>query len=438
MTDVIAFTYSEEMPKWNPINICSYPSAGGGRDAGPGARLRAGQRDRRPGRGQGGRPGAARCGLPQSRRAHLLLRQRGLRFVTEMCKMRAFTALWDEICADPLRGRRREAPALPLRGPGQFARPDRAAAGEQRLPHPLWRCSPSCSPRTPGPGPCSCRPGTRRSACPGPGTSSGRLRLQQILAYETDLLEYRRPLHRRDRWSRPEVEALIAEAQGGAGPHRGPGRRRGRRSRDAYMKERLVESERGLRVASESRTGQQTVVGVNKPGPGDRSPRRLTAGAERRRLPRRSTRQAGAEAQVAALLDGLARRAATNPADVKVGPGAISEAAASRGRATSWSPRSPAAHAGVTTGEWGELRYATIYGEFRAPTGIGAGAASGSRRARSEQPWRLYAAQVEASFGPEIGRPAQDAGRQAWPGRPLQRRRADRGQGPRRRHGSGL
>ena len=66
----------------------------------------------------------------------------GLRFITEICKMRAFTELWDEITRRALRRDRPEAPAVPLRRAGQLARPHRAAAGEQRLPHPASRCWP--------------------------------------------------------------------------------------------------------------------------------------------------------------------------------------------------------------------------------------------------------------------------------------------------------
>ena len=51
----------------------------------------------------------------------------GLRFITEMCKMRAFAELWDEITARALRRHRSEAAAVPLRRAGELARPDRAA-----------------------------------------------------------------------------------------------------------------------------------------------------------------------------------------------------------------------------------------------------------------------------------------------------------------------
>ncbi|MFO1187734.1 MAG: methylmalonyl-CoA mutase family protein [Alphaproteobacteria bacterium] len=113
----------------------------------------------------------------------------GLRFVEEMCKMRAFAELWDEI-ARSLWCCRREAPAPPLRRPGELAGADRAAAGKQCLPH-----SPGDARRHAveegAHGRCSCRLGTRRSACRGRGTGNGPCARNRILAYEVGyLLEY--------------------------------------------------------------------------------------------------------------------------------------------------------------------------------------------------------------------------------------------------------
>jgi hypothetical protein len=93
-------------------------------------------------------------------------------FVTEMCKMRAMSSSGTR-CARPLRHRGSEAPPLSLRRAGQFAGPDRAAAGEQRLSHPVRHAGVTSCRRTPAPAPCNCRPGTRRWACRGPGTSNG-------------------------------------------------------------------------------------------------------------------------------------------------------------------------------------------------------------------------------------------------------------------------
>ena len=98
----------------------------------------------------------------------------GVRFVEEMCKMRAFVAAVGR--ADPA-----SATAWPTRSSAGSATASRSTRSGSPRPSPRttssassWRCWPSRCRRTPAPGPCSCRPGTRRSGCPGPGTSSGR------------------------------------------------------------------------------------------------------------------------------------------------------------------------------------------------------------------------------------------------------------------------
>ena len=98
----------------------------------------------------------------------------GLRFVEEMCKMRALARLWDEIT------RERYGVAGPASSAGcatacrstRWASPRRSRRTTSSAS--CWRCSPSRSPATPAPARCSCRPGTRRWACRGRGTSSGR------------------------------------------------------------------------------------------------------------------------------------------------------------------------------------------------------------------------------------------------------------------------
>ena len=110
--------------------------AGSRRDADAGAGLRA-RPTRSPCSTRCAR--AARCPRRISRRWSGRISffvNAGIRFVTEMCKMRAFAELWDDITLQPLRRRRRQAAAVPLRRAGELARPHRAAAGEQRLPHP--------------------------------------------------------------------------------------------------------------------------------------------------------------------------------------------------------------------------------------------------------------------------------------------------------------
>ncbi len=169
--DVIAFA-AAEMPKWNPINVCSYHLQEAG--ATPVQELafalanaiavldtvRAG--------GQ-----VAPEALAQVVGRISFFVNAGVRFVTEMCKMRAFAELWDEITRERYGVAGPEAPALSLWRAGQFARPDRAAAGEQRLPHPALDPGGGAVQGRRGRARSSCRPGTRRWACRGLGISSG-------------------------------------------------------------------------------------------------------------------------------------------------------------------------------------------------------------------------------------------------------------------------
>ena len=104
--------------------------------------------------------------------------------------MRAFTALWDRICRERYGVDGPEAAPLPLRRPGQLARPDRAAAREQRPAHRARDARRDAVGATRGRARSSCRRGTRRSGCRARADQQWSLRIQQILAYETDLLEY--------------------------------------------------------------------------------------------------------------------------------------------------------------------------------------------------------------------------------------------------------
>ena len=169
---MIAYTVAE-VPKWNPINVCSYHLQEAG--ATPVqevafalctaiAVLDCGARFR---------PGAA-GGVRRGRRPHLVLRQRRRavhRGDVQAARVRRAVGR-DHPRA--LRRAEREAPAVPLRRAGQLAGADRGAAGEQRLPHPARDAGRDDVARTRAPAPSNCRPGTRRWACRARGTSSGR------------------------------------------------------------------------------------------------------------------------------------------------------------------------------------------------------------------------------------------------------------------------
>ena len=97
ITDVAAWT-REHCPKWNPMNVCSYHLQEAGADAGTGAFLRAGHRHR--GARRSPRQGARRALSRPWWAGISFFVNAGIRFVTELCKMRAFTELWDEICRE--------------------------------------------------------------------------------------------------------------------------------------------------------------------------------------------------------------------------------------------------------------------------------------------------------------------------------------------------
>ena len=147
----------------------------------------------------------------------------GVRFVEEMCKMRAFVRLWDELTRERYGVDRRQAAPVPLRRAGQLARADRGAAGEQRPADRAGDARPSPCPRTPAPAPSSCPPGTRPSVCPGPGTSSGRCASSRSSRYESDLLEYD-DIFDGSHVVEAKVAELVARRRGGDRPGAGDGR----------------------------------------------------------------------------------------------------------------------------------------------------------------------------------------------------------------------
>jgi (2R)-ethylmalonyl-CoA mutase len=97
-TDVIAWTYSN-MPKWNPMNVCSYHLQEAG--ATPVQELSFALATRLPFwiQHEGQRPRAGGDFAKAVGRISFFVNA-GMRFITEMCKMRAFTELWDEICRE--------------------------------------------------------------------------------------------------------------------------------------------------------------------------------------------------------------------------------------------------------------------------------------------------------------------------------------------------
>ena len=353
ITDVIAFTY-REVPKWNPVNICSYHLQEAG--ATPVQELAFALAnaiavlDAVKAAGQ-----VPPEDFPQVVGRISFFVNAGLRFVTEMCKMRAFTALWNELC-ETRYGVKDEK----YRRFRYGVQVNSLGLTEQQPENNVYRIllemlavvlSKDARARA-----VQLPAWNEALGLPRPWDQQWSLRLQQIVAYETDLLEFDDIFT-----GAPAIEAkvaeLIAEAKGELAQIEGLGGAVAA-VESAYMKARLVESNARRLAAIES--GAQTVVGVNRYQETEASP--LTAGTDGGFL---AIDPAVEAAQVEAL---AAWRASRDQAEVKV---ALARLSATAIKGDNIMEASIAcAHAGVTTGEWANcLR--DVYGEFRAPTGIG-------------------------------------------------------------------
>ncbi len=351
--DVIAFAY-RELPKWNPINVCSYHLQEVGATpvqeiafalANAVAVLDAV-------RASGQVPAAD---LPQVVGRISFFVNAGVRFITEMCKMRAFTRLWDRIC--------RERYGVEDERYRRFrygVQVNSLGLTEQQPENNVYRIllemlavvlSKDARARA-----VQLPAWNEALGLPRPWDQQWSIRLQQIVAEETDLLDYG------DIFSgAPEIEAKVAELVAEASAEMARIEAMGGAVAaidSAYMKERLVESNaRRLRAIE---TGEQRVVGVNAHTETEPSP--LTGDADGGFL----TVDPAAERDQIARLE--AWRASRDPSRVDR---ALADLGAAAGSGANIMPPSIAcAHAGVTTGEWADcLRQS--FGEFRAPTGVG-------------------------------------------------------------------
>ena len=353
--DVAEYCY-EQLPKWNPMNVCSYHLQEAG--ATPEQELAFALATAT----------AVLDELQERVPAHdfpkLVGRisffvNAGIRFVTEMCKMRAFVDLWDEICEtrygveNPKYRRFRYGVQVNSLGLTE-QQPENNVyriliemlavtlsknARARAVQLPAWN---------------------EALGLPRPWDQQWSMRMQQIMAFETDLLEYEDLFD-----GNPTIEAKVARLKDEA--------RHELASLDAlggaieaigYMKSRLVESntQRLNKIASK----ETTVVGVNKFTTGEPSP--LTAGdggimtvdpaVEQDQVDRLNAwRSARDDASVASALRSL--RAAAQAGE-NIMPASIA-----------------AAKAGVTTGEWA-AQIRLIYGEYRGPTGVARGVSNKS------------------------------------------------------------
>ena len=347
ITDIAAYTRAH-LPKWNPMNVCSYhlQEAGATPEQELAFALATATAVLDDLKGK----------VPEEHFGQMVGRisffvNAGIRFVTEMCKMRAFVDLWDEICrerygvSDPKMRRFRYGVQVNSLGLTE-QQPENNVyriliemlavtlskkARARAVQLPAWN---------------------EALGLPRPWDQQWSLRMQQIMAYETDLLEYEDLFDENPAMERKvaalkegaRAELALIDSMGGAV------------EAIEYMKSRLVDSNAARIGQIES--GDMTVVGVNAYQNGEASP--LTSGddaimtvdpkTEAEQIERLTRWRDARDAQ--AVTDALQdlRTAALDGSNIMP-------------------PSIAAAKAGVTTGEWGDvLRQA--FGQYRGPTGV--------------------------------------------------------------------
>jgi (2R)-ethylmalonyl-CoA mutase len=347
ITDVAAYT-QKHLPKWNPMNVCSYHLQEAG--ATPEQELAFAL--------------ATACAVLDDLRGKVpaddfpnmvgrisFFVNAGIRFVTEMCKMRAFVDLWEEICLT-----RYGVTDARYRRFRYGVQVNSLGLTEQQPENNVYRVliemlavtlSKNARARA-----VQLPAWNEALGLPRPWDQQWSLRMQQILAYESDLLEFDDLFD-----GNPAVERKVTALKEGA--------RQELAQIDAmggavaaidYMKGRLVDAnaERIARIE----TGETVVVGVNRWV--ETTPSPLTAGDG-------SIMVADPEAEADQIGRLIGWRGARDAAAVEAALAALRSAAQSG--ANIMPPSIIAAKAGVTTGEWGATIRAA-FGEYRAPTGV--------------------------------------------------------------------
>ncbi len=359
--DTIAFA-CREVPKWNPINVCSYHLQEAGATPVQELAYALATAIAVLDRVRAAVPAAA---FPAAVGRISFFVNAGLRFITEICKMRAFTELWDEICEsrygvdDPKLRRFRYGVQVNSLGLTE-QQPENNVyrillealavtlskdARARAVQLPAWN---------------------EALGLPRPWDQQWSLRLQQILAYETDLLEYGDIFD-----GSTEIAAKVAELKDEAGAELARIEAMGgavAAVETGYMKQRLVASNARRVAAIEA--GEQVVVGVNRWTGSAPSP--LTEGGK----------ENGGDggflavdpAAEAGQIERLAEwRAARDEAKARAALADLERTVREGGNVME--PSIACAHAGVTTGEWGAALRG-LFGLYRAPTGVGRGVAT--------------------------------------------------------------
>src|SRR5450759_1432096 len=359
ITDMVAYTVTN-VPKWNPTNICSYHLQEAGatpvQEIAYALCTAIAVLDAVQASGQ----------VPPERFGDVVARisffvNAGVRFVEELCKMRAFTQLWDELTrdrygvTDPKQRRFRYGVQVNSLGLTE-AQPENNI---QRIVLEMLGVTLSKDVRARA---VQLPAWNEALGLPRPWDQQWSLRIQQVLAYETDLLEYP------DIFEGSRVmEALVEELLGGARAEMAVVAEHGGAVQAVpYMKAALVDSHRERIRRIES--GEQVVVGQNRFTESEDSP--LTADAEGGILVVDPALEAE---QIAALRRCRSER---DQGAVDQALARLAEAAADEdGGENLMIPTIAAARAGATTGEWAHaLR--EVFGSYRAPTGVGEAAAA--------------------------------------------------------------
>ncbi len=390
ITDMIVYTVAH-VPKWNPINVCSYHLQEAGatpvQEVAFALCTAIAVLDSVRDSGQ----------VSESRFPDVVARisffvNAGVRFVEEMCKMRAFGRLWDEITRDRYgvtdERQRRFRYGVQVNSLGLTeAQPENNVTRIllEMLAVTMSRDARARAVQLPA--------WNEALGLPRPWDQQWSLRMQQVLAYESDLLEYADLFD-----GSPVVEAKVAEIADGARAEIAKVLDMGgvvAAVESGYLKSALVSSlsERRRRIES----GDDVVVGLNRFTETEPNPLLTETDA---------TIQAVDPAVEAAAIGAVrAWRAGRDPAAVDEALRTLRDAAKTDANLT---PASVAcARAGVTTGEWaGVLR--EVFGEYRAPTGVSGAASVGGDSSAIRDRVRALAAEFGRPLRFLVGKPGLD------------------------------
>ncbi|RKE21762.1 protein meaA [Streptomyces sp. TLI_171] len=353
ITDMIAYTVAH-LPKWNPINICSYHLQEAG--ATPVQEIAYSMctaiavldavRD-------SGQVPAERMGEVVGRISFFV--NAGVRFVEEMCKMRAFNRLWEKVTRERYgiedAKQRRFRYGVQVNSLGLTeAQPENNV---QRIVLEMLAVTLSKDARARA---VQLPAWNEALGLPRPWDQQWSLRIQQVLAYESDLLEYG-DLFNGSHVVEAKTEELLAGAEaeiakvlemGGVIPAVESG----------YLKSNLVASHAERRARIEA--GQDRIVGVNCFDTTEDSP--LTADLD-------TAIMVVDPASERSVLDNLESwRAGRDEAAVQQSLARLKEVAATAQNLMD--ATLACARAGATTGEW-SFALREVFGEYRAPTGVG-------------------------------------------------------------------